>query len=129
MVEYRLGNAQNLDLHDASFNVYCSFETIEHVPEPELLVSEARRVLRKGGLFLVSTPNRVFSGLAKGEKPSNPFHFQEWSLLEFDAILKKEFSQVQYFCQRIRSENKLHPLSLEAAKPWLPMVYLAVCKK
>lgn len=44
-------------LDDASFDVVWIGETIEHVADTGLLLSEARRVLVPGGLLLVSTPN------------------------------------------------------------------------
>jgi 2-polyprenyl-3-methyl-5-hydroxy-6-metoxy-1,4-benzoquinol methylase len=44
---------------DDSFDLVTCIETIEHVPEGELspLISEMRRVLRPGGVLLITTPN------------------------------------------------------------------------
>lgn len=57
-VELRLEDAQSLDLADDSFDKVLLSEVIEHVPEPERAISEAARVLRPGGLLVVSTPSR-----------------------------------------------------------------------
>ncbi len=153
--EFKIGNAEALELPSASIDIYCSFETIEHVPNPRQLLTESRRVLRNGGTFLVSTPNRVFSNLKSGERPSNPFHFREWSLGEFDAELRGYFSEVRTYCQRVKSNNKFHPKyvesklrrlfklpdlvpisytkelaeELEGGSRWMPMVFLAVCRQ
>jgi SAM-dependent methyltransferase len=108
-IRFELGSAEALNLPSGTVDVFCSFETIEHIPHPEKLVSEARRLLRRDGIFLVSTPNRVVSGLASGEKPGNPFHLIEWSLKEFDATLRRSFSRIDYFGQRVRSRNKFSP--------------------
>jgi 2-polyprenyl-3-methyl-5-hydroxy-6-metoxy-1,4-benzoquinol methylase len=46
-----------LPLEDASFDVVWAGETIEHVADTARWFSEARRVLRSGGLLLMSTPD------------------------------------------------------------------------
>ena len=44
---------------DDSFDLVTCIETIEHVPEGELapLISEMKRVLKPGGVLLITTPN------------------------------------------------------------------------
>jgi 2-polyprenyl-6-hydroxyphenyl methylase/3-demethylubiquinone-9 3-methyltransferase len=46
-----------LPLEDSSFDVVWAGETIEHVADTARWLSELRRVLRSGGLLLLSTPN------------------------------------------------------------------------
>jgi SAM-dependent methyltransferase len=45
-----------LPFEDASFDVVLCAETIEHVRDVQLLLSEARRVLRPGGRLALTTP-------------------------------------------------------------------------
>ncbi len=45
-----------LPLEDGSFELVLCAETIEHVRDVQLLLSEARRVLRPGGRLAVTTP-------------------------------------------------------------------------
>lgn len=54
------GDARALPFTDRSFDTAVLFEVLEHVPSGSELrvLSEARRVLRPGGVFLLSTPNR-----------------------------------------------------------------------
>lgn len=40
-----------------SFDVITAFEVLEHVNEPNELLSQVRRLLRPGGLFYLTTPN------------------------------------------------------------------------
>jgi SAM-dependent methyltransferase len=45
-----------LPFGDGSFDLVLCAETLEHVRDVQLLLSEARRVLRPGGTFAVTTP-------------------------------------------------------------------------
>lgn len=49
-------DAMNLPFKKNSFDVYCSFEVLEHISEPDKLISEASRVLKKGGYCLLTSP-------------------------------------------------------------------------
>src|SRR6266571_163245 len=53
-------DATRLPFHADSFDLVVSFETVEHVPDAQALVSEIRRVLRPDGRLVLSTPNRAF---------------------------------------------------------------------
>ncbi|NVB77661.1 MAG: 3-demethylubiquinone-9 3-O-methyltransferase [Kofleriaceae bacterium] len=57
---YELGDACALPYPDASFDVVCAMDLIEHVPDPSRLVAEAGRVLAPGGLFFFHTFNRTW---------------------------------------------------------------------
>ena len=57
-LNFLVGDARALPSPDATFDVVTSFETIEHFGEQQLFLSEVRRVLRPGGLFIASTPDR-----------------------------------------------------------------------
>ena len=47
----------HLPLMDASFDVVLCFETLEHVPDREMLMAECFRVCRAGGQVVFSCPN------------------------------------------------------------------------
>ena len=71
-----------LPFDDQSFEAVFNFEMIEHlIGAPYLLLFETNRVLRPGGLLVISTPNaqywRRFLALARGIKyPDEDFHEQ-----------------------------------------------------
>jgi ubiquinone/menaquinone biosynthesis C-methylase UbiE len=86
-LSYRLGDAQHLDeIPPSSVNALVSFETIEHLAQPEQFLAEAARVLVPGGLLLLSTPNRrlMSSMYPIRRRPNNPFHLFEYTR---DALL------------------------------------------
>jgi SAM-dependent methyltransferase len=97
-VRYELGDLLSLPFADASFDVVCAFETVEHLPEPERFIAEAARVLRPAGVLLASTPHVE----ATDEHPRNPFHEREFSAEDFEALFAGHFASVELFGQRRR---------------------------
>jgi SAM-dependent methyltransferase len=93
----------SLALPDGSFDVVCSFETIEHVPDRDAVLGELRRVLREDGTVLVSTPraDRTI------EQPENPFHHVEYSRVDFETLLRRHFDEVELYGQR-RVQTRRH---------------------
>jgi len=86
-----------------SFEVACSFETLEHVEQPAHLVREVSRVLTAAGLFLVSTP----AVQATNFQPVNPHHRVEYDRADFEEILRRFFGEVQILGQR-RHQSRAH---------------------
>lgn len=83
---------------DEIFDVVLSFELVEHLQNPAAHLAEARRVLKPGGLYIASTPNReTYSPHSEG--PWNPFHFREFSVEEFRQILAEHFEDIELYGQ------------------------------
>jgi SAM-dependent methyltransferase len=101
-----------------AFDLYVSFETLEHVVDDEALVREARRVLAASGTFLCSTPNRdlLSPGLTLRDRPRNPYHVREYSIADFEALLRRFFSEVTLFGQTWFSEAHRKLLALAGAR-------------
>jgi 2-polyprenyl-6-hydroxyphenyl methylase/3-demethylubiquinone-9 3-methyltransferase len=59
-VRYQRGDALNLPFPNASFDVVCAMDFLEHLETPEQAIAEAARVLRPSGLFFFHTFNRSF---------------------------------------------------------------------
>ena len=68
-----------------SFELITAFEVIEHLADWRAFVAEARRVLAPGGLFVVSTPNRLAYAESRGPSGDNPYHVHEFTFEEFEA--------------------------------------------
>jgi Methylase involved in ubiquinone/menaquinone biosynthesis len=112
-------------LADKSFNLITSFETIEHLNNPEKYLAEIARVLQSDGIFLVSTPNREVFG------QKNPYHLHEFTRTEFEETLKKYFKnifimeQVNGVASLIKAGNTGKILFSETAVK--PLYFIAVC--
>jgi GT2 family glycosyltransferase/2-polyprenyl-3-methyl-5-hydroxy-6-metoxy-1,4-benzoquinol methylase len=91
--DFVLGDAVRLPLGDRSFDVIVSFETLEHVPEPDEMLAELRRVLKEDGLIVASTPNKSVY------PDGNPFHLHELTYEEFLESLNASFKHVQLLSQ------------------------------
>lgn len=73
-------NLDGLPLATDSTDLIVSLQVVEHLWDLRRFLGECLRVLRPGGELIISTPNRVtFSpGLGRGERPTNPFHVEEF---------------------------------------------------
>ena len=96
-----LGDGTRLPFRDGAFDVFVSFETIEHVDDDHAYLAEARRVVRPDGIFLCSTPNRrlVNAGNTIHDRPFNPHHRREYTHGELAARLAPHFADVQWYGQ------------------------------
>lgn len=70
-----------LPFEDESFDCVVSFQVIEHIKCDKEFVREVYRVLKPGGRFIVSTPNRPMS------LTRNPWHVREYSAEQFKELL------------------------------------------
>ena len=70
------GSATDLPFEDRSFDTVVAFQVLEHVEEPGTMVAEAFRVLRPGGVFIVTTP--FMWGVH--EEPRDFYRYTEYGL-------------------------------------------------
>jgi len=102
-------------LPDASIDLICSFETLEHVEAQERMLDGFARLLAPGGLLLVSTPDRrVYSDIAGFR---NEYHVRELYRDEFEAMLAARFPQRRLFGQKLLFQSVLWDASAPGA-PW-----------
>jgi SAM-dependent methyltransferase len=87
-----VADMRQLPVADASFASVFSVHSIEHVPDPERVIAEVRRVLAPGGRAVFITPNRLTFGVP--DEIIDPYHY-----VEFDAAQLRElcapFARVQ----------------------------------
>jgi SAM-dependent methyltransferase len=119
-------DAAHIPLQNAAFDMVVSFQVVEHLDDPGPYLQALARLLRPGGVALLSTPNRLESD---GE---NPFHVREYEADDFAALLGHYFGAVEmlgvsatpgpkaYYdarLRRIRAIVRLDPLRLRHRLP------------
>ena len=107
-------DAQKLPLRDDSFDAVVCFEAIEHVEDPEALVSEVERVLGGRSIFLVSSPDRSIYSDRAGHQ--NPYHLAEMTRPEFETLLERHFEHVQISGQGLWAGSWITALGGDASK-------------
>lgn len=77
-----MGDAMDLPFKNREFDCVVALSLLEHVAEPQLVINEAYRVLKKGGVFALTVPfmNRLHMA------PYDYFRFTEYGL---SYMLKK----------------------------------------
>jgi 2-polyprenyl-3-methyl-5-hydroxy-6-metoxy-1,4-benzoquinol methylase len=89
-VRFAMMDAQKLEFPAASFDLVVSTENFEHLHDQAGHIREVRRVLARGGIAFIATPNpEMFL-----DAPHNPYHTHEAAFAELKAMLAAVFSEV-----------------------------------
>lgn len=115
---FKQGAVESIPEKENTFDAVVSLETLEHVDKKAQVrfVKEVKRVLRSGGVFIVSTPNRQIF------RNKNKFHKNELYLDDFKAFLSGYFKNTCYFYQDnleaslIIPENDLSAMRVEGSE-------------
>jgi SAM-dependent methyltransferase len=86
---FEVGTIPPLPYRDGQFDVVVSFQVIEHIQNDDLYLAEINRVLKPGGIALISTPN------IKRTLSRNPWHIREYTAKELATKSESFFSNVQ----------------------------------
>lgn len=84
-----LGDMTASELPDRHFDIAVSVEVLEHVEEDGKFVTEVCRILKPGGVFLMTTPNGDWV------KNTNPDHKRHYKRDELVRLLEKHFCDVR----------------------------------
>ncbi len=96
-LSYQVGDVTRLPFEDSFFDAVVSFEVIEHLDDPEDLVVEAKRVVKKDGVFIVSTPDK--QTYSNDRNSINLYHPSEMYAPEFREMLERHFEYVEVYRQ------------------------------
>lgn len=77
------------DISDNSFDSVVSFQVIEHVKQDGDFLKEIYRVLKLGGVAVLTTPN------IKKTLTRNPWHIREYTAKELTELASRYFDQVE----------------------------------
>jgi ubiquinone/menaquinone biosynthesis C-methylase UbiE len=97
-LNFKIGDATQLDFENGSFDVVVSFETIEHHDQHEKMLSEIKRILKPDGILIISTPDKLrYTDIPKY---NNPFHIKELYAEEFKSLIAQYFDHHVFIGQR-----------------------------
>jgi ubiquinone/menaquinone biosynthesis C-methylase UbiE len=115
-LKFSIGSCDAVPLPNNSVDVVTSFETIEHHDRHEEMMSEIKRVLKPGGILIISSPNR----LTYSDEPnySNPYHVKELYYEELLNLLSRYFKYVKFYGQRMASSSFVFALENSSQTNW-----------
>lgn len=98
--DFQVATIPPLPFADERFDAAVSFETLEHIEADRHFVAELRRVVKPGGLVLISSPNRAATS-PNDIPPPNPYHVREYLLPDFIVLMREAgFTDVEVWHQR-----------------------------
>lgn len=107
--QFSVFNGEIIPFEDNHFDAIVSFQVIEHVIDVEKYLKEIYRVIKKDGVFMLTTPNRVYR-LRPGQKPWNRFHLREYSCDGLEEVLRANFSNVKM--SGIRGKDEIQNIEI-----------------
>jgi ubiquinone/menaquinone biosynthesis C-methylase UbiE len=108
-LKFIVGSCESIPLPNESVDVVTSFETIEHHDKHEEMMQEIKRVLKPGGIIIISSPNRLT--YSDERNYSNPFHVKELYFEEFCSLLSQYFTFFKIYGQRLATSSFLCSLN------------------
>jgi SAM-dependent methyltransferase len=82
---------------DEQFDVVVAFEAVEYLEDPEALVREAKRVLKREGLLVISAPDK--QAYYNERNYEDPAHKTKMYVSEFRKMLERQFARVLVYRQ------------------------------
>ncbi len=98
---------------DHRFDVVIAFQVIEHIEKDQYFLAEAYRVLNKGGLLMLTTPNRIYR-VPPGKSVWNKYHVREYDPADFERMLRSVFEQVRVL--GIRGDEEAQQIEIVRVK-------------
>ena len=134
-VRWLVADAHPLPFGSGVFDALFAGELIEHLPDPEPGMAEFRRVLKRGGTLILTTPNRrrLANVVDRSDRPYSPDHLSELSFDEVEALLARHGFQVlhrtglhlELLLNWLSPQPKLDRLQRKWNRPWaVPLMRL-----
>lgn len=110
-LEFLVGRCAEIPLPDQAVDLVVSFETIEHHTEHEAMFAEIKRVLRPGGVMVMSSPDKL--EYTERANHANAYHVKELYAEEFQRLVDRYFVRVAMLGQRVLYASAILPHGLQ----------------
>ncbi len=97
-LEFMIGSADHIPIEDGTIDVVVSFETIEHHDKHVEMMKEIKRVLKKDGILIISSPDKKNYTEVMGFKID--YHIKELYQEEFESLISDFFKFRRMLFQR-----------------------------
>lgn len=111
---------------DSSFDVVLSFQVLEHVKSDAFYLAEAARVLKKGGIMIIVTPDRAHR-LLPGQRPWNRWHLREYSAKQLTRVAGERFDILNLLKMGARSDVAAIELRRYRFLKWITLLFTFPC--
>lgn len=91
-LRFDLFDGERTGFADGSFDAILMFQVLEHIRDPLSVLIETKRLLRPGGVLVITTPNEVLR--LNGAAPWNPFHAREYDAKALRTLTSPIFDTV-----------------------------------
>lgn len=103
---YKKSTAEKIPFKDNTFDSVFAGELIEHVEKPDIFVTEVKRILKKSGIFILTTPNKKSAINRTFHSYETPIHVSLFDYPELKNLLEgKGFEIEKFYCQPYSGEN------------------------
>lgn len=118
-IRFQTGDVCDLSAFaDGSVGLVVSFETVEHLREPEKFLAEVRRILKPDGNFICSVPNMWVD---ENGKDPNPWHFHVFDFAKITDLCGRFLAVRDVFNQTAGGGMKLNRAPRRIRRVNLPM--------
>lgn len=95
-ITFLQGCLTKIPIANESIDVIISFESIEHIIDQEKALSEFKRILKKDGQLIISSPSKE---IYQTRDPYNKYHLKELTDNEFSSLIESYFKYIYRFRQ------------------------------
>lgn len=107
----RAGRFEELDFDEGAYRAITAWEVLMHDPEPRALLAKARRLLRPGGVLVISVPNegRKVPYVTRGPASGPPVLLNFWDRASLRRLLELNGFRVERLIAQRTMMSLAHP--------------------
>ena len=94
-----------IPLPTSSFNAVIAGEVIEHLPYPEVTISEVSRILKPGGLFIGSVPNSYHLKNRLRVLKGRLIDYDQTHLRAYNVMLLRQYLEKEFVVEELTSSR------------------------
>lgn len=116
-----MASAHHIPVTEGIFDCVVCTEVIEHIPYPERVISEIARVLKPGGIFVLTFPNERIRKIA----------YPIVKLLGIDTSVEEQVTLFSYHLGQLLPMLSRHLTVVRSytIPPMVPFTYVCICSK